>query len=281
MSKLSYQNALSWIIGSTLVVSGSAYLLLKKLNKSEDQTPLSVIVQTGPQREALQTAYLSQLLGLSADHPLKTGAFDSKKAVSLLQKSPIIKEAKVRILRPGAVYVDYTVRQPIALLADYENTALDSEGRAFPLSPFFPPKNLPEIYLGLQGELDWNASVKGKSFDLACEILRLLQSPQIPKLFFVRRIDVSRAEEKSLGKREIVLVAEEVVASKEGRWIFPRYIRLSPKDYSQALGNYLNLREKLILEESKNLPPMHQGQTLLYQPLKTIDLRLPKMGFVN
>lgn len=281
MRNLTFQSALGWIIGSALLVNGSAYLILKRLTKSEDKTPLKVLVQTGPQREALQTAYLAQLMGLSADRPTSSGKFDSSKAAASLCSCPVVKEAKVRLLRPGVLYVDYTVRQPIALLADYENTALDMEGRAFPLSPFYPPKNLPEIYLGLKGELDWNMTVKGKSFDLACALMRVLESSEIPELFFVRRIDVSHAEEKSLGKREIVLVAEEVIVTKEGRWIFPRYIRLSPKDYAQALGNYLKFRTKLLEAERQALPPVRTGQTLMYCPYKVIDLRLDKMGFVS
>lgn len=281
---LSIKQALAWIALSTMLVSGSAYLGLKLVQRSDfrnDRTPITVLVQTGPQREALQTAYISQLLGLSRDRPTFTCQFNQKKAASALCNSPVIKEAKVELLRPGVVYVDYTVRQPIALLADYENTALDADGRAFPLSPFFSPKNLPEIYLGLQGPLDWKVPIQNKAFHLACSLLRVLQSSEIPENFLIRRIDLSHADEKSLGKREIVLVAEDVIAGKEGRWIFPRLIRFSPKDYAQALGNYLKLRMYLMEKERLALPPMRQEQMLLYCPVKVIDLRLSKMAFMN
>ena len=284
MGELSIKSILGWVFSLALLLVGGLYLglaIARKAGQYWDKTPLTIIVQTGPQREALQTTYLAQLMELSAESPICTGQFDIKKASAALLNSPVIKEAKVFFLRPGILYVDYTLRQPIALLADYENTAIDVEGKIFPLSPFFPPKNLPEIYLGLEGARNWNTSVKGEALDLAYELLSLFRSTEVAELFLVKRLDVSRIEEKSLGKKEIVILIEDVIICKEGCLIVPRYIRLSLKNYRESLRNYWKLRIHLIESERATLASFKQGQTLLYGPLKIIDLRLSKMALID
>ena len=135
----------------TTLVSGGGYLGIRKVfnAKPNARIKLTTIVQTGPQKEALKTAYLAELLNLSQDLPLSVAHFDLKLAKEKLLNSPVIKDAVVKILPPQALYVTYVVRQPLAALYDVQNGALDEEGYLFPLSPFFAPKTLPFIYLGL------------------------------------------------------------------------------------------------------------------------------------
>lgn len=283
MEKSSIKSTFKVVFCLAILVIGGLYLgltIARKAGQHWDKTPVTIIVQTGPQRQALQTTYLAELMQLSAEIPIFSNQFDVKKAASALLNSPVIKEAKVSFLRPGVLYVDYAVRQPIALLADYENAAIDAEGRIFPLSPFFSPKNLPEIYLGLEEEFHWNASIKGKGLDLACELLTLFRSTET-ELFFLRRLDVSRIEEKSLGKKEIAVLVEDVIVCKEGRLIVPRYIRLNGKNYRESIRNYWKLRTHLIENERKEAVSFKEGQTLLYGNFKVIDLRLPKMALID
>ncbi len=41
------------------------------------------------------------------------------------------------------------MRTPYAYIGEFANTAIDKEGYLFPFRPFFTPKNLPILYIGL------------------------------------------------------------------------------------------------------------------------------------
>jgi len=244
--------SLTWIVGSALLITGGTYKGLKHYQKHDQVAPtyLCRIVQTGPQREALKTTYLAELMRISADRPITAASFDPAFAQKRLLACPLIKEAKVKITTPDTVYVDYTVRQPIAWLFDFDNIALDDEGYPFPVSPFFSPKRLPEIYLGIRN-FYWGRPLKERNAELALTILQLLGRLSLQ----VKRLDVSKAFLPSLGRREVVLILEE-----QG---FTKTLRLTPKNFAQELGNYLELRPKL--------PPSAQ----------IIDLRILQLAFIQ
>lgn len=266
----------------TSVISGGTYFLLnqKRLKKGDfagkgpsSASKIEVLVQTGPQKEALSSSYLAELLNLSRNKPSSFSGFNVKAAETRLLSSPVIKEAEVKFLPPNALYVSYMVRQPLAALYDVENGALDEEGVLFPLSPFFAPKTLPEIYLGVAKFVQpgkgfkflWNQKLTSPSLKLAQDLLQLLSSAPYLDLFTVKRIDVSLAAEKSFGRREIILTLDEHF--KEKRRI---YLRLTPKNYAQELGNYLELRPQLA-EEKKD----DKSRAAL------VDLRISKLGFIQ
>lgn len=294
--------ALAWIVLSTVFISGTAYSGLKyylrhqHFKATDPKSRITVIVQTGPQKEALKTSYLAELMELSLDRPITTFRFDAVKAREKLLKSPVIKEAKVQLVKPAAVYVDYTVRQPVAWLYDYSNTAIDAEGYIFPVTPFFTPKRLPEIYLSLAPfgmpspashlpRGTWNAPLKGKAVDLAFALLALLTDPAHRSAFPLKRIDVSNAFAESYGQREVVVTLEEEIvrqeADREVRFLFPYLLRLSTKNYAQELGNYLKLREKLLEKEEEMIRLPHEGKTLVQAPEKVIDFRIPQLAFLD
>lgn len=288
--KLSLFKALLLIGISTLLINGTAYLGLKgyfswkKRAELLSNTYIQTIVQTGPQKEALTTTYLSELLGLSQDHPLKVEEIDLKKAEQKLRSSPVIKEAEVKILKLGALYIDYTVRVPAAMLYDFENMAIDEEGVVFPLTPFFSPKNLPEIYLGLSFS-EMKRHLEGAKIELAFEILKLVSEPIVKDFIHLRRIDVSKAFEKSYGQQEVVLILEDEILSKtEGKeihYFLPQYLRLTRKNFAKELGNYLKLREELLKKvESQLQLPLNQ-ETVVRLKSKIIDLRLDQLAFIK
>lgn len=254
--KLPLVYALMWIVGSSLFFTGTSHLILKSyskkqyLRKHSPEYYLSRIVQTGPQREMLSTTYLAELIQIAADPPTCIAYFNPHIAEKRLLFSPVIKQASVKLIEPDTIYIDYTVRQPWAILDDFENTAIDEQGYPFPLSPFFSPKNLPKIYLG-QTQVKWNYPITDKKLSLAFSLLEC--SSKLP--FILKKIDVEKAFADTLGARGIVLVIEDDN--------FPRTLRLSTKDYAQNLVNYLELR--------KELP----------QKPYTIDLRLSQLAFLK
>ena len=254
--QVDFPKALAWIVLSTLFITGGSYKMIHGyLNRQYAQNNtsayyLSRILQTGPQKEALSTDYLAELIQISADRPICLGKFDPRTAQTRLLSSPVIKRAEVRVIDPDTIYIDYTVRQPVAWLYDFENTALDADGHPFPIFPFFTPKNLPEIYLGLSS-ISYKKQIRSQKLDIAFEILKL--APQLP--FTFKRIDVTHALDPSLGKREVVATIEDSHHT--------HLLRLTPSDFAKQLGNYLELRT--------NLSPQNQ----------IVDLRLSQIGFVK
>lgn len=286
MKRLPLPTALAWIVIPTLFITGignscfNYYFRLQTKKNSHPEFHIVSIVQTGPQREALKTVYLAELLNLSCDCPQSIFNFDPERARQKLLRSPVIKEAQIKLLKPSSIHIDYTVRKPIAWLGDYDNCAIDEEGYLFPVTPFFSPKKLPEIYLGLapfEISAGWGRPLQGKSVDLALHILNLLSEPAYRDLFNNQRIDVSKAFAESYGVREIVIQTEDEMVEKDKTVIIPRLLRLSTKNYAQELGNYLKLRKQLLEQERKDLALNPADKTTP----KVIDFRIPSLAFID
>ncbi len=290
---LSLPVALFWIVASMLVCSGGGYALFKKSVRawaSASSPVVEAIVQTGPQKEALKIEYLAELLNLSSDRPCKVAAFHVDKAKSALLRSPLIASAEVKLIKPSTVYVDYTVRQPVAWLEDYENVVIDKEGYPFPFTPFFAPKNLPALYFGwgaFGGETasaQWGRPLRGKEVSLGFDILNALASLADSNLCRVVRIDLSHAFADSYGMREIVLSIEDTMVihsqGEDVHYVIPRLLRLSTKNYAEGLGNYLKLRERLLEEEQHKLAlSSPEGPRVRLQE-QVLDFRLGQLAFI-
>jgi hypothetical protein len=299
---LSLVHSLAWIIGSSLIISGSAHWGMKHFFKQkleaqgESPAVIQTLVQTGPQREALKTEYLAELLEISADNPPLVSTFNLKEAAKVLRASPLIAEAQVKLLKPSTLYIDYTVRQPIAWLGDYENIVVDKSGYLFPFRPFFSPKNLPEIYMGLgpfAEESDdpkkpiaqWNEPMGGRYIELSLTLLALLNEPKIQELFVVKRIDVSKAFSESYGTREVILLIEDLITvytnGEETQCIFPKILRLSTKNYASELGNYLKLREQIVEQQRASIKLLPDERGVVHRKQTIIDLRIPSLAFID
>ncbi len=237
---------------------------------------ITSILQTGPQKEALPSLYLTELIGLSADKPTSVYNFSEKVALDRLRSSPVIKEGKISNNGNGSIYIDYVLRKPLAWLAEFDNCAVDEEGYVFPVSPFFKPKKLPELYLGLgpfallpddlsKPYVNWCYSIKSKPFLLALDILKKVNQ-FYPSCYESLKIDVSKAFADSYGKREIVLVF------KKGENNFKEiYIRLSSKHYEKELEKYFLLKQHQSEDESAD-----SGKQI-----EIIDLRLDNLGLIR
>lgn len=270
------------IVGAIASVALISYRLVLNARLHDKDYDIDIIVQTGPKVEALSTAYLAELMDLCIDVKTNSYAFDSKKAERKLLASPLIKRAKVTKVYPNTVFVDYTVREPKAMLYDYLNCAIDEEGYLFPLSPFFTPKKLPEIYLGLLpfGQED-EFGKKGGSFNkpldlgeikLAFSIIDHFEKSPLRLL----RVDVSNAFSDSWGRREIVLVIEDV----DGSYRFSRILRLITQNYEDDLQRYTLIRTKLI-EDALAKMDLNERKTIIKGPGLIIDLRIQDLAYVR
>lgn len=290
--KLPLKVALFWILLSVLLISGTAtlgllyYQYIKELHAQDEAYRIVAIVQTTTEPEALKTVYLAELLDISVDKPTNLYRFNSKEATRKLLGSPLIKDAQVKKIRPGTLYIDYVMRKPIAFLADFTNTAIDSEGYLFPYKPFFTPKKLPEIYLGISSmeqsqKGPWGICVQGKQVKLALSLLQHLNKTYCSDKCYVTRIDVSKANALSCGQREIVAILEvKQVQELNSKFIENKItylLRLNSETYSQGLANFALLQQHLFQKEllEKN-PSADQNFNK-----KVIDLRLPQLAFIQ
>ncbi len=273
--KLPLYQALFFIFLSIFAVSGTCHLVLKAyIHSKQDKVSrsdfyLTHIIQTGPNRDDLKSDLLAELLGLSVTNPTSIFRFDSKLAEQKLSKVSFIKKAKIKLVYPNTVYIDYEMRKPLAMLYDFENIAFDEEGVTFPFYPYYTPKKLPEVYLGLsQDSLNLGDVVPEDKLRIVSEILTATEPLKASKDFFLTWLDVAKVFEKSLGQREVVACVESRKAE------FQHYLRLSATNYLQDFGNYLQLNS----EQSED---MTQFMQLSSSKLKMIDLRINRTAIIK
>jgi hypothetical protein len=283
------RKALMWIFLSVIIISGSSYagfLYYRNLRDAQKRDPsfnIVAIAQGTLEPLRLSTTCLAELLDLSIDRPKNFFSFNTKEAEEKLIQVPVIRYASVKKIPPGIVHVDYDLRKPIALLADYGNTALDVEKVSFPVKPFFTPKKLPEIYLGLsEGEMEegprWGKELTGRKIDLAVFLLDLLSKNYAHSWINISSIDVSKAFSPSCGERQIVVVLEEFSEKKNTPSLqlksFRRILRLGTENYEEQLENYQTLQRHLSAENHD------RGLSGGEKDVSVIDLRLSNLAFI-
>jgi small nuclear ribonucleoprotein (snRNP)-like protein len=287
MEKMSFKAALIWIFASIIVISGPCYLsffMYKKVTERrsfEAKYNIKDIVQ--PQMEnRLSSDYLAQLLSLSYDRPTNLFLFDVKMGEKELLKSPFIKEAKIKKVGPSSLYIDYVVRTPMAILSEVDNAAIDEEGVIFPLNPIFSREGLLQICLSGTDKYFWGGCVKDKEeFILAMNLVELLNTEQFSKILKVSKIDVSRAFVKSYGKREVVIACEDMILLGGREFIFPKLLRLDPKNYEGQLFNFLNLLNTMSKDYMGQLEGKQFTSSSVRFSVKVIDLRVDKLAFID
>jgi len=293
-NKIPMTKALLWIFLSTLVVSGSAtlgwlyYLHVIHERASDEDYTIKAIVQSGPEGQQLPTEYLAEVLGVSANYPQNLYAYDLVEGKKALLRSPLIKSAILKRARPDALYVEYTVCQPVARLGDYYNIAIDEEGSLFPYKPFFDDRPLPELFLGLTafGTAEggsWNEPITGERYQLACVILKTLRSQKHFEGMAIERVDVSKAFAGSCGQREIVVQVEDVqekfIRGEPVKCYMPKTLRLTAEGWRDELKNYKVLRSYLCAKELDEKVEVNRSQVTL--PITVVDMRLPQLAFLN
>lgn len=294
------KKALIAILLSVVIISGSSFLALtysnhlKENRRNDPKNQIMAVVQTSPDHEGLKTVYLAELLELSIDAPTNLYAFNSKEALKKLLVSPVIKEAKITKISPGTIWVDYSLRKPVAILGDYSNTMIDREGVPFPIKPFFTPKRLPEIFLGRLDEegaeevkteqgLVWGTAINGKRLRLAFTLLDFFNRYCCDTTTRLERIDVSKAFALSYGQRQIVLILEDSCEKKKNGTlvlcIYPRILRLDTDNYEQQLHRYLALSSYLY---KKEMPPLDESREVVFHAkAMVIDLRISDLAFIS
>lgn len=252
--RLTYTQAALFILASVFCISipaWSAWLIYCKFFDVRATNPfynITAIVQTGPGHQTLSASYLAELLDLSQDKPKNIYQINLKEEQEKLKASPIIKSAILKRIPPSTLYIDYTLREPIAYLADVSNTVIDEEGVVFPLKPFFSPKKLPSIYLGIDQELVWGNKLESERLAVAMKILEQFSHLEILS------IDVANLFAESLGKQQVV-----VSLSKDGQTFI---LRLPCTEIDRKIKEF----EKIIT---------------ITKAGAIIDFRLPNLAFIT
>lgn len=284
-------NLLKWSVALFLFVLGCTLFVRSWYQRREHDSHYAIkaVIQTSPGKEMLPTAFLEEVLGLYADKKSNLYAFDAKEGEKKLKETPLIREAKIKKISPDTLFVDYSVRNPIALLYDYTNTGVDEEGMIFPIHPFFTPKTLPEIYLGLlpfgsvenafgQFGAKWNEKIPGREINLAIQMVKDLSQKEFSDSFQLLRLDVSKAYCESYGQKQVVVVVNDIIRSQEeGREVtfsFPRIIRLSPEHYREEMQRYLALASQ-IDETFATDSTYERGKGAI------VEMRIPSLAFVR
>lgn len=264
--------AVLWILLSTLIISGTAFmgwlyfLHVRELRIHDDQYRIVAIVQSTPQADQLKTVYLAELLGLSLDRPVNLYQFNTKEGVNTLLAHPLIKQVKIKKILPGTLYIHYQIRTPIAYVGEYTNTVIDEEGYLFPFRPFFTPKRLPILFLGLdKQECKWGSCLKENSlFNQAKTVLQQFEDLNQTH-YWIKQIDLAQAQADSYGQRQIVVALEECNASDAKSEIL---LRLSGDNSGQDLANFQTLQ-------------MAKDSPLLGRKPTVVDLRIPHLAFIK
>lgn len=210
----------------------------------------------------LPSHFIEELLALSVDHPPNIHEFDSEEAEKKLESHPVICKAKVSKALPDSCNVQYLLNHPVARLADWENGAIDSQGRLIPLVPFFSSVGLPQIILGDEKEIAWGEKLKIRRVRVALEILESLP------LHDLQTLDVSRVDFPSFGKREIIVTLKDTV------------LRLNPDDWKEGWKNFLKM-QNLTSKDIKFLEERSGGKGLGEKPFRVIDLRIPQIALLR
>lgn len=255
------RKALSSIGLYTIIFSGFAFILFfyyRHLQKERFLDPtylISEIRSISSNGTFLPSIYLEELLGLSQDSPVHLYSFNLKEARQRLLASPLFFSVTVNKQSPSTIEIRYTLREPIAKVADLSNTAVDFQGYLFPSDSL--SLNLPSIYLGMPNEMRVLKGEELKKLEIAFQLIHFFSQSSIKQEMRLKRIDLSRLFASSYGKREIIVTLE-------GEWR-PLFLRLSIENFLQELQRYQLLR--------KNLPQIASA--------KVVDLRLPQLALVN
>jgi cell division septal protein FtsQ len=185
--------------------------------------------------------WVSEVLHLSVDEPTYFYDFDSHLARHLLLSTYVVKEAKIKLIRPNLLNIQLDMRVPVAQIADFSNTAVDDQGYLFPILPVYVDRKLPKIYLGeLCPQPVWGQCIGAKW-------------PKIMMDFpLLEAIDCANLHKASLGERELV-------------------IHLSNGSLVRLPDDQLGLYYDKIVQLNNQMPAQ----------AKIIDMRIPDIAYVK
>lgn len=221
-------NKLLIIVVSCCVISLPAYLFLFGEKKYE-ATILTTLIQKTPTVNALSPRFFSNYLGLRPQgRNIAIRKLDIQKINKKLKAFPIFKTIEAEFTKEGQLLVNYHLRNPHFSLKDYTNCGVDEEGFIIPLTSFYTPKKLPQIYLGLE-ELSFT---KSHDTQIANQIIDFFRKNRLDQLT-VSLIDLSKTNRMLKSHKEVIVIIEFLDKK--------HYLRIHPENVDKALARYISL----------------------------------------
>ncbi len=233
-----------------------AWKFIERYRRKDSAFNIRSVYQRSSGQDQLPMPYLEQMLGLCVDLPENLYAFDANAARLQLLRYGIFKRIVIKKVKPHSLLIDYTLRKPIGMLSNFENTAIDEEGILFPFNPFYSPKELPEVIFGEElfsdlvpeAECLWGRSIPKKRMELLLSLFAALPDS-------CKKIDLAKIDAPSYGQREIVVCLSDQTL-----------LRLSTKNFEEELINFALLAdEKALFFEKKSV---------------IVDLRIPEVAYI-
>jgi cell division septal protein FtsQ len=268
--------ALLYLSTLTCCITGSAALyffgphLLQRWYAAHPSYSLTHIRQQSHGIYKLPAEVLVEILELNFDHPLNLYAFDLEQAAQKLTNVPVFKQITLTKEASHTLSIDYTLRTPMALVIDYSNTAIDTEGVLMPLQPYYPSIQLPCCLLGMPDDASnmssypWNHQLPQATTVLLQELLSSLKTvTEVAPSGWC--LDLRQVDSFAIGEIALFLKATATTPS--------RLLRLTPGAYQKQLNRYGILREKLMELEQRP-----QKTSLMKSTI--VDLRLADAALI-
>jgi len=253
----------SWsLVGLSLCVICLPVYLILFGKKETSPLYLKTIVQKTTTIESLSPRFFSDYLGLSPKgRSLHIQNLDIRKIQKKLSEFPIFEKVQSEFTPQGELLVSYELRRPLFSLLDFSNCGLDSLGFFIPMAPYYSPKKLASIFLGIKN-LEWN-----KAYDIkeAVEILNFF-SPYLSEDFNIKLIDLSHLKESIPARREIIVTIAFAKAS--------HFLRLNPKHLHKALDRYMLLFKEPTLQEQIIRDVIFDARISRFATLKKLENNL-------
>jgi len=223
------------------LISLPAYLVLFG-EKEKPSVLLKTLIQKTPTSQALSARFFSDYLGLSPGGRFQIlQKLDLSKIQKKLEEFPIFKHVHAEFTPIGELLVSYELRKPVLALKDYAQLGVDAEGMIVPIAPYYSPKRLPEVYLGLK-TIEWN---RAQQVNQALDIMAYFDHHAL-ETFTLKLIDLSRLTHSIPSHREIIVTIS--IFNKN------HYLRLNPQHVDRALHRYMRL-----FKEAKLKNQLHES----------------------
>jgi hypothetical protein len=257
-----------WIlsVGCTLLGAAISWIAWQQVlfNRAQDPSfAVQALVQTGPEVEALPTAYLAEMLQLTTDQPANLYQLYLPALRSKLLRCPCIAQASLQRLGSNTLQVTYTARQPIARLADLQNSLLSADGALLPYQPFYRPRRLPTVLIGLQsqavenlGKRVWGRSVPPEIQNLANQILTHPLWNELELTW----LDLSQAFDPDYSRAEVIIRCQ---TQQQGHSF---WVRLSPRMWEEGLSHLACLTAQTALLIDTEIADLRMSMVAILHP---------------
>lgn len=247
------------IIGlSCCFISLPAYLFLFG-KKTQTSTRLTTLIQKTPTIQTLSPRFFSNYLGLNpCGKNIDIRKLDITKINKKLKQFPIFKNIHAEFTKDKELLLSYHLRNPCYLLKDYSNCAIDEEGYVIPLNPYYSPKKLPYLYIGI-AELSWSQSYH---IDLAHQVVDFFINHKIDQLS-IAMIDLSRMRSNIKSHHEVIVTVEFLDKV--------HYLRLNPANIEKALTRYVSLFKETELRDKILGNAVFDARIQKFSTLKSVE----------